>query len=508
MRAPYENGILMITAVCLLLCGCVQAPLKVTPIAKTEHPAALVDTLGQKIAAAGKAQADMLSPTWFAKAQASHAKAQAGLEKGIKLSTILDRIATGNAQLEQALKYTLKSTAEMPGVIKSRDAAIVAGAGKYPKAFARIEADFFKLTRAVETGNTPYITRRKKGVDDRYRALELQAIKAAALGDVRRRIEKARALEMDVLVPKSYLIAQSKLDDADRSITRNRYDNATIAKKVDIATFYCDRMVQIGRTASRFRENTTEDIILWMENQLSGINAALGGPDSRDVSFEAQQAAISDAIASLKRNRSSLTNLVEAKNMEIKRLNQRVSHLEGRTYQERIDKERLAADKARLTADARRLDAERERLAAEKRFNQLYTQVQGYFSADQAEVYKQSRQLVIRLKAMQFSVGRADIQPDNYPLLTTVQNAIVAFGQPEVTVEGHTDSTGSELMNQELSQVRAEAVRQYLIDNGTLSAGKITATGFGSSRPLASNATVAGRAVNRRIDVIIHPSME
>jgi OOP family OmpA-OmpF porin len=191
--------------------------------------------------------------------------------------------------------------------------------------------------------------------------------------------------------------------------------------------------------------------------------------------------------------------------MEIKRLNQRVSHLEGRTYQERIDKERLAADKARLTADARRLTAERERLSAEKRFNERYTQVQGYFSADQAEVYKQANQLVIRLKAIQFPVGRADIDPDNYPLLSTVQDAILAFGQPRVAVEGHTDSTGTEAMNQELSQMRAEAVRQYLIENGTLSADKITAAGYGSTRPLASNATRAGRAVNRRIDVVIHP---
>ena len=62
-------------------------------------------------------------------------------------------------------------------------------------------------------------------------------------------------------------------------------------------------------------------------------------------------------------------------------------------------------------------------------------------------------------------------------------------------------------MNIELSRMRAEAVRQYLIANGTLSAAKISATGFGSSRPLASNATSAGRAINRRIDVIIQPKI-
>jgi outer membrane protein OmpA-like peptidoglycan-associated protein len=182
--------------------------------------------------------------------------------------------------------------------------------------------------------------------------------------------------------------------------------------------------------------------------------------------------------------------------------------LEGRTYQERIDKERLAAEKTRLLEDTRRLTVERERLAAEKRFNQRYVQVQGYFSVDQAEVYKQDHRLIIRLKAIQFSVGRAEIQSEHHPLLSTVQDAILAFGQPKVTIEGHTDSTGSETMNQALSQKRADAVRQYLIENGTLSADGISAVGFGSSRPLASNATKAGRAVNRRIDVVIDPRMD
>ena len=60
-------------------------------------------------------------------------------------------------------------------------------------------------------------------------------------------------------------------------------------------------------------------------------------------------------------------------------------------------------------------------------------------------------------------------------------------------------------MNQQLSEKRAEAVKQYLVYNGTLPAGKIIAVGYGSTRPLASNASAQGRAVNRRIDVIIKP---
>ena len=107
---------------------------------------------------------------------------------------------------------------------------------------------------------------------------------------------------------------------------------------------------------------------------------------------------------------------------------------------------------------------------------------------------------------MSFSVGQAVIVADNYPLLSKVQRAIALFGQPLAVIEGHTDSTGSAAANLGLSQKRAEAVRAYLIANGTLPKEKIEATGFGSERPLASDQTAEGRAINRRIDIVLIPA--
>jgi outer membrane protein OmpA-like peptidoglycan-associated protein len=90
-------------------------------------------------------------------------------------------------------------------------------------------------------------------------------------------------------------------------------------------------------------------------------------------------------------------------------------------------------------------------------------------------------------------------------LLSKVQSAIRTFGEPDVIIGGHTDSTGSENLNEHLSQQRADAVRQYFVANQTLPYENIIAVGYGSMRPLASNATQSGRAMNRRIDIIITP---
>ena len=72
-------------------------------------------------------------------------------------------------------------------------------------------------------------------------------------------------------------------------------------------------------------------------------------------------------------------------------------------------------------------------------------------------------------------------------------------------IEGHTDSTGGDEINQVLSKQRAEAVRAYLVANQTIRADKIDSRGYGPTRPLASNTTPEGRAINRRIDVVITP---
>jgi outer membrane protein OmpA-like peptidoglycan-associated protein len=108
---------------------------------------------------------------------------------------------------------------------------------------------------------------------------------------------------------------------------------------------------------------------------------------------------------------------------------------------------------------------------------------------------------------MQFPVGTATIVPENYQLLTKVQRAIGNFEYPSVIIDGHTDSTGSKEMNANLSQRRADAVMGYLIANKTLSADKIVAQGYGSEKPVSSNATAEGRAANRRIDVIVTPGL-
>lgn len=144
-------------------------------------------------------------------------------------------------------------------------------------------------------------------------------------------------------------------------------------------------------------------------------------------------------------------------------------------------------------------------LSEEQKLNAVYEEARNRFSPEEAEVYKQGENLVIRLKALHFPKGKAIIQGDNFALLKKVEGVISEFDQSKVIVEGHTDSTGSKELNQKLSEKRAETVKKYLEVNASDIVTEVEAEGFGYEKPLASNKTPEGRAQNRRVDVIITP---
>ena len=470
----------------LLLVGCSHAPLTVKPIAKTENPADLVGQLGADLELARKNQVPELAPNWFGKAQASFAKAKTALDRGEALSTLLENIATGRAELQQANKAADKAKYQLADLIESRAAAHKVGAQRFAKPLAKMDSEFLEITQALEQSDFKTVRNNREALNKRYRDLELRAITDAAVEDVRQMLANAKDQDMDEIAPKSYAMAQSKLSAAEAFIAKNRYDKENIQAHAAEARFYAQRLMQIARTGAKMKKMAPEEIVLWMENFLHQTNSQLHNADRRNLALDIQQEGIINAIVALQNGRQQALNQLKQRDGQIETLNQRVAELEGRTYKEKADKERLAA---------------------EKRFNELFNKVQGYFSSDEAEVYKKVNTLVIRLKAIRFPVGQAVIMPDNYALLKKVEMAIGTFGAPDVVIEGHTDSTGSQAKNQQLSQSRADSVKQYLVANYTLPASKYTAVGYGSSRPLASNQTAAGRAINRRIDMVIKPQM-
>lgn len=103
------------------------------------------------------------------------------------------------------------------------------------------------------------------------------------------------------------------------------------------------------------------------------------------------------------------------------------------------------------------------------------------------------------LRGVNFESGSAALTPDSYSILDQVVRSLMAYPEVKVEIRGYTDSVGSWEYNLDLSQRRADAVKQYLLNSG-ISPDRLVTKGYGEANPVASNKTASGRAENRRIE--------
>ncbi|MCK4984815.1 MAG: OmpA family protein [Desulfobacterales bacterium] len=476
------SAIVWFLMIFVLFSACGGRQLEVESIPKTEHPQELINRLDNEVALARNETINVLSPAWFAKAESALNEARRLLEEGAELSKIFNEIATGRAELNRAKKIANVSKATLAEVIQGRELARKAGAAGLGKDYEAAEEAFLDLTRAIEKENLGYAQRNQAAVTEQFRQLEIRAIKIRTIGEVRNLLRAAEKQKSDKIAPESYTAAKNKLAEADTFITENPYQKEHMSMLANEALFLARRHMKIAEETKKIQQMKAEQIALKIEAILHTTSSRLTAPDMRDQSFEQQEKNILATISAQQADHEFTVKKIKEQQFEITDLQHKIASLEGQSRQQQ------------------------ERFMAQKQLNQLFSEVRGYFAPNEAEVYKRENQLIIRLKTMRFPVGQSVIMPDNYALLSKVQRAIRAFGEPDVIIGGHTDSTGPEPLNEHLSQQRAEAVRQYLVANEILPFDKIIAVGYGSMRPLASNSTEKGRAMNRRIDVTISPS--
>ena len=115
---------------------------------------------------------------------------------------------------------------------------------------------------------------------------------------------------------------------------------------------------------------------------------------------------------------------------------------------------------------------------------------------------------LLTLNAIYFETGSANIKPESYQTLLEVGMVLAKYAELKIEVSGHTDNTGSEAINQQLSHARAESVLNWiLVNTPALSLSQFTIRGYGESQPVASNDTVEGRTLNRRVEFkVLNPA--
>ena len=176
---------------------------------------------------------------------------------------------------------------------------------------------------------------------------------------------------------------------------------------------------------------------------------------------------------------------------------------------------RAAADKAAAEEATRRAEAEKAAARAEtEKANKAAEEAKRERDAAYQKLYvslseildtkRETRGYIVNLGDVLFDTGKATLKPAAREKLSKLAGILLGYpGALTLEIEGHTDSVGSDELNNKLSQNRAEAVSSYLAEAG-VKPEKIKATrGFGKTKPIATNDTAAGRQQNRRVEVVI-----
>lgn len=134
-----------------------------------------------------------------------------------------------------------------------------------------------------------------------------------------------------------------------------------------------------------------------------------------------------------------------------------------------------------------------------------YVVLQNDLRGTGVEVIKRNNQILLEMPSdVTFAFNKYDIQPRFYGVLNAVSRTLAKYPATYVDVNGHTDAIGSFTYNQRLSERRADAVADFLAGRD-VNGARMHVQGFGKTEPIASNATISGRAANRRVEIILTP---
>jgi len=383
--------------------------------------------------------------------------------------TEADRNCTRAMEVVNLAKITLKEA-----MIAREDALKVQADQLAAELYEEGKNKFYAAATEVEGGDLEDARDKGSESEEFFRKAELKAIKDAILGEARRLVSEAQNQGCGDVAPTTFQYAQTILNETEELLINNRYakEEATIkAEECEYESRHAMYLTQLINTL-RDDERNWEKLQLGYEDILTGIASQFNENPRYDTGMN-------ESVNGIQ------TNIIELQT-ERDRLRAEVAKL-----QEEYD---VVREEATLSS---------AELAKKEELEAKLEKVKTLFTPSEAKVAYDSENLVIRLHGLTFPSGKSIIQPEYFSLLSKVQEAIKIFPNRHILLEGHTDSQGNAATNKRLSEERASAVREYIIANMGISREQLTSVGYGSEKPVASNKTSEGRALNRRIDVII-----
>ncbi len=439
-------------AICAsILAACATPPKASLPAGAS--PQAEIENVNTAIQEASRKQYDQLAPKHFEQAVEYRNAAREKMGDQAPTAEVLEDVAIAKHAIQEVERIGAANASSMQAILDARAHAVQAEAHKLQeKSFRKADNELSDFGRDMEKGKFTVDAEEISDLQRRYSEAEIESRKISQLGAARSQIEKAEDESAKKRTPALYEQAKSQLESAEQAIAISPHDASGYASAVNLANESARKLNEVLFIATAQDASEEVALTIWTQNQ----------------ALEASKAALVKAETEAQSEQANLQSKV---------------------------------DETQKSLSA--LQTENKEYASDEQLKQRIEEIRKQFSPEEAEVMKEGNKIVVRLKQMQFTTGRSELKPDSYATLKKVEDLISAVPATQVVVEGHTDSSGSNQLNRTLSMKRAENVKKYLESQGLAEDLRIEALGRGAEKPITTNKTKAGRAANRRVDVVI-----
>ncbi len=462
-------------------------------IAGTANPQDEISKLESEIQAARLNNVDVLAPNDFNSSGNSLNEAKSALAKGAKQEAILDGLRESRGYLNKANAHTGNRADGAPTLFEARQAAMKAGAADRPelgKDLRKLDSETSKLAENLSKAKSEDVRK----LQNRYVDMERRAVTLTQLGAASAIVNGAKKDKAAKRAPKTLKAAELALNAAETTISssvRNPQGyQASVVTANERAGMLKDVMTTIAQNGKTLSENAAVSMVT-QNRQIKNLKTDLKASTAAGAATQAELDQSNDQI--------------DSQNDQIDYQNQKIGSQAAAlvTTGQQLD----ASDRA-LMAKSDELDskdAELDSANSKVDIQRAIETARAQFSPNDAEAYQQGGNLLIRLKNIGFASGRSELPTASLAMLAKVSAVAKSLNASEIKVEGHTDSVGGKAQNKTISDARANAVATYFKANGFGKIG-VESTGYGFEKPIATNKSVAGRAQNRRVDIIITPT--
>ncbi len=437
-------GVLLISFIFLV--GCSSVPKKVK--LESSDPQVVVNHIERLKRELRETNSDVLAKRSFRKGDNEYQKALEGISERESDEKVLALLAQSKAYFLEAKNIAKSRTVIPESIMTARKAAINARLLDNSSLREKLHNVDESLIRDSSTFSKSLSPKRLSYFQSKYQKLEIEAVQNNQLGPLKKIISKAEESNGENLAPRTLTEANKNVYLAENLISQSSRDPSQFSESVEKAK----KSVKL-----------LDDVMDKLTGEAKGATEATA---LKMVYQEQKLGDLSDKVGTLQ---SSL----DKSSTEIGDMHNTLAEQEHE----------ISSTRGKI------------------KFQEAMNEVRKSFKESEASVYQQGDNLIIRLKKIDFKPSDASVPTDSIAFLSRLNSVITKLKPDEIVVEGHTDSTGRTANNLLLSNKRANAVKEYL---SSLDVNyKIDARGFGESKPIADNKTKFGRALNRRVDIVV-----